>query len=125
MTGRNRARPSAFSSQVESGSREENAPIDKLERIPTPNRGPFLPNALQVGPSSKRGWRGRQGIAPVKFPRALACGVQKSGTARRGKNRRSRVASLKLRAGSAASLASLSDKATLALRTGVATRSRS
>ena len=51
-------------------------------------------------------------------------GGKKGGTARRGKNRRSRVASLKLRAGSAASLASLSDEETVTTRAQAATRSR-
>jgi hypothetical protein len=46
------------------------------------------------------------------------------GTARRGKNRRSRVASLKLWPGSAASPTSLSDDMTVAIREAAATRSR-
>jgi hypothetical protein len=46
----------------------------------------------------------------------------KSGTARRDKNRRSRVASLKLWPGSAASLASLSDDLTVAIRSEATTR---
>jgi hypothetical protein len=55
-----------------------------------------------VGPSSRRRRRVRQGAGREKFP---LCRVKpmlgKSGTARRDKNRRSRVASLKLRPGSA------------------------
>jgi hypothetical protein len=50
---------------------------------------------------------------------------EKSGTARRDKNRRSRVASLKLRPGSAASPASPSDDLTVAALPESATRSRS
>jgi hypothetical protein len=57
-------------------------------------------------------------------PRRSAC-KRKGGTARRDKNRRSRVASLKLRPGSAASRASLSDVVTVAIPRGSATRSRS
>jgi hypothetical protein len=47
----------------------------------------------------------------------------KSGTARRDKNRRSRVASLKLWPGSTASPVSLSDELTVAIRSKSATRS--
>src|SRR5579864_8903134 len=47
----------------------------------------------------------------------------KGGTARRGKNRRSRVGSSKYRAGSAASLARLSRQASLAIASSAATQS--
>jgi len=61
--------------------------------------------------SSRRGGLSRQGVGGVKF--LQAGGVRRwpemGGTARRENNRRSRVASLKLRAGSAASPASRSD----------------
>src|SRR6202012_2096279 len=65
-------------------------------------------HALQVGASSRRGRRGRQGGPDAKgWQISTRMPAIKSGTARRGKHRRSRVASLKLRAGSAASLARL------------------
>ena len=63
---------------------------------------------------TRRGKRNSQRLGANRPP-------DKSGTARREKNRRSRVAALKLRAGSAASRTSLSDGVTVAILSGAAT----
>jgi hypothetical protein len=76
-----------------------------------------------VGASSRRGRLGRQGAARGKFPAGKPW-LAKSGTAGRDKNRRSRVAPLKLRPGSAASLANLRNILTVANASKSATRSR-
>jgi hypothetical protein len=68
------------------------------------------------GPDKARGANFRSRVKPT---------VENGGTARRDKNRRSRVASLKLWPGSAASLASLSDDLTVAVRAQSATPSAS
>ena len=94
--GAKHARPNAFSSEVESGSREENALIHELERIP-PQPGPTSTECALVGASSRRGRRVRQGAEwPIPTARWVASRPKMGGTARRGKNRRSRVASIEI-----------------------------
>src|SRR6202521_5269904 len=75
-----------------------------------------------VGASSRRGRRGRQGAGRVKFAWRVKPTLDKGGTARRDKNRRSRVASLKLWPGSEASPVRLSDGLTVPIRAQPATR---
>jgi hypothetical protein len=76
-----------------------------------------------VGPCSRRGQLARQGAGRWKFGIGQRR-AEKGGTARRDKNRRSRVASLKLRPGSAASPVERATIGRLAIRARSATRSR-
>ena len=81
-----------------------------------PLQAPLTGGLRRGRASSRRGRRGRQGAGREKFLGAVRRLLKKGGTARRDKNRRSRVASLKLWPGSAASLANLSDGLTVAIR---------
>ena len=76
--GAKHARPSAFSSEVESGSREENALIHELERIP-PQPGPTSTECALVGASSRRGRRVRQGAECADPGGAVGCTKAENG----------------------------------------------
>jgi len=77
-----------------------------------------------VGASSRRGWRGRQGAAGVNLPVRGQNPQNASGAARRDKTLAAPCRLVEILAGSAASLASLSDGSTVAGRRKSATRSR-